>query len=310
MTETSNKSDWSNYWQGRTAGESGAALVGVGIENDAEIAEFWDAELSGFNTSITLLDLACGAGSVIRRAHAAGFTDLTGADISEAAIVALNEACPGAKGVVCPADATPFSDGAFQFVASQFGFEYAGATKAAKEIARLVAPDGVFVALAHKSGGAIEQEVLGKRNESREIKDTGFISAAKTLFKVDKTGGSEAEFNQALDAFRGPQDRLLEIAKMSGGLAAHLYSGTQQLYERRMSYDLSDMTGWLDGMNAELEAYLGRMQSMIDAALTSDELDEIYDIFKGAGFSCQDPETLVSHETNEQIAWIIKARRG
>lgn len=309
MTEN-NSENWSNYWQGRTAGESGAALVGVGVENDQDIAVFWDDVLSGYEKNVPLLDLACGAGSVIRRAEASGFTDLTGADISDAAIVALKDACPTAKGVVCPANETPFKDGAFTIVASQFGFEYAGAEQTASEIARLVAPGGTFIALAHKSGSAIEQEVLSKRAEAQAIKDTGFTDVAKNLFKVDKTDGDDTAFGEALQAFRGPQDQLLEIAKSAGGLAGHLYQGTQQLYERRRSYDLADMTGWIDGMATEVEAYVGRMQSMVEAALTQKDLEAVLDKLKQAGLTCSDPETLVSGPQNEQLAWIIKAERA
>lgn len=304
-----NPENWSNYWQGRTAGESGAALVGVGVENDQDIAAFWDDALSGFEKDAPLLDLACGAGSVIRRAESSGFTDLTGADISDAAIVALKDACPTAKGVVCPANETPFKDGAFKIVASQFGFEYAGAERTASEIARLVAPGGLFVALAHKSGSAIEQEVLSKRAEAQAIKDTGFTEAAKTLFTVDKSGGTDAEFAEANKAFRGPQGALLEIARNTGGLAAHLYQGTQQLYERRQSYDLSDMTGWLDGMAAEVDAYVGRMQSMSDAALTTEALDAVFAVLRQTGLTVLDPETLYSGPQKDPIAWIIKANR-
>lgn len=309
MTNTPDSENWSNYWQGRTAGESGAALVGVGVENDTDIGAFWDDALSGFDKTAPLLDLACGAGSVVRRAEISGFTDITGADISEAAIVALNEACPSAKGVVCPANETPFQDGAFKVVVSQFGFEYAGALNASSEIARLVAPGGVFIALAHKSGSAIEQEVMEKRAEAEAIKNTGFTDAAKALFTVDKTGGTDADFATALEKFRGPQDTLLNIAKSAGGLSAHLYQGTQQLYERRANYNLEDITGWLNGMAAEVEAYVGRMQSMSEAALTGKELDDVYAVFAKAGFKCQEPDTFYTGPQKEPIAWIIKAER-
>jgi len=65
MTDTQTQ-DWSNYWQGRVASESGVALVGAGIETDAEIAAFWDGILSDLAQSAKVLDLACGAGWIIR----------------------------------------------------------------------------------------------------------------------------------------------------------------------------------------------------------------------------------------------------
>jgi len=49
--------------------------------------------------------------------------------------------------------------GSFDVVASQFGFEYADPIKAAGEAARLLKPDGQFLALAHSRDSAIEAEV-------------------------------------------------------------------------------------------------------------------------------------------------------
>ena len=49
-----NQLDWSNYWQGRTAEQVGDAMVGVGIERSAELATFWNAELSDLKKSATV----------------------------------------------------------------------------------------------------------------------------------------------------------------------------------------------------------------------------------------------------------------
>lgn len=310
MTKGAGAQNWSNYWQGRAAQESGAALVGVGIENDAEIAEFWDQKLKGLDRSTRVLDLACGAGSVLRRAEMSGFTNLTGADISQGAITALKDACPSAKGVVSPADRTPFDDEAFELVVSQFGFEYAGVQSVGPEIARILAPQGRFIALAHKSASVIEQEVMGKRNEAQSILDTGFIVAAKQLFQVEMTGGDDTAFKTALDAFRPAQDGLMQIARQVEGLAAHLYQGTQDLYSRRQAYALEDVIGWLDGMEGEVQAYLGRMESMIEAALTEREAIAFLDQLRALGLNTHPPEVFTLGPDNETVAWILSAERA
>lgn len=309
MTKTEDAASWDNYWQGRTAADSGDALVGAGIETDVDLRMFWEGELSGFDANIPLLDLACGAGSVLRHADGLGFTNLTGADVSTGAIAALKEAVPGAIGVVAPADQTGLDAGAFTLIASQFGFEYSDTSKTVPEIARLLSPGGSFIAIVHKTGAAIESEVSAKRDEAKAIQDTGFIDAAKGLFKASMTASADAEFQSALDTFRPRQASLLEIARASGGLAGHLYGGTQDLYNRRMSYDLADINAWLDGMAGEISAYLGRMQGMMDAAQSEGDMAAIAKQFEAAGMSCAPAESFIADVTQEEIAWMLRAHK-
>ena len=139
MTNTT-ADDWSNYWRGRTAESSGAALVGAGVESDAELSAFWQAVFSSASSEAQVLDLACGAGSALRHAADAGIRRIAGADISSDALKALEKAVPGAITTECSAADTPFEDGMFNYVVSQFGIEYAGLLAATKEAARLLAP--------------------------------------------------------------------------------------------------------------------------------------------------------------------------
>ena len=206
-----------------------------------------------------------------------------------------------------PADAMSFDDGQFDIVASQFGFEYADVLKAAAEAARITADGGAFVALAHIEGGAIETEVAGQLNDARAITDTAFIPLAKALFKVDMSGGSDAEFEAALSRFTPAQTALITIAKRTGGLAEHLYRGTQTLYQGRRGYALSDIDGWLDGMAAEIAAFTGRMDSMRSAALNEARANAVLSVFKNAGMETMPLEKLTLGA--DEIAWIIRAKK-
>ncbi len=318
--DTQQAENWGNYWQGRAASDADAALVGpdvglgigVGIETDAEIGAFWTGWLAQLPKSTRLLDMACGAGSVVRRATEVGLTDITGVDISSDAITTLKAACPKAKGVVASADATGLGAGCFDRVASQFGFEYADARKAAGEAVRLLAKGGSFLALAHSQDSAIEREVTRLGGEAKAILDCGFIERAKQLFTADKAGGpessgSEAEFSKAAAAFAGPQAQLMTIARASGGLAAHLYQGTQTMFERRAVYDLADITSWLDGMAAEISAFVGRMDSMVQAALSEVEANAVLAVLEQGGLTPAPLEQFISQQSGDVLGWIIAA---
>jgi len=298
-----NAADWGNYWEGRAAGKAGAALVGVGVESDAELDAFWIKALSERDKASRVLDLATGAGTVLRTAKAQGFEDLTGVDISEAALAALSREVEGVRSVVASVDALPLEDQSFDVVTSQFGLEYAGAMKAAGEAARVVAPGGVFVAVCHLSDGAIAQEVQGKRDAAQAILESGFIERAKAVFAA-----SDAEFAEAAQAFGPAQAQVLGQAKAGDRMAAHLYAGTQQLHERAGAYALEDRLGWLEGMGGEIRAFVGRMESMLEAALNETQVTEMVGVLEAQGLSVKSPEAM--ELGGKAAAWVVKAARN
>ena len=315
MTKDTHASDWSNYWQGRTAGEAGAALVGAGVETDTELAAFWADVFEGLAPETRVLDMACGAGSALRAAHGAGLTELTGADISPDAVTSLKAAIPGAEGHVTGADKTSFPDGAFDLVVSQFGFEYAGWQAATPEMIRLIAPGGQFTAIAHLAGGAIEAEVRDKLDECIELDGAGFIPVAETMFTALFAADADPEaaekqeaLKTAIARFQSAEQKLASLAATQGGQAKHLHDGARALYQRRQAYKLEDVLGWLSGMSAEIAAYHGRMKSMTDAALSEDDAVALMALFTSAGFTAE-PLTKLKLD-GEAAAWVLKAQRS
>ena len=273
MTDTtpSGTEDWSAYWTGR--GQAGEAFAGEGVETHPGLAAFWDGVFADA-PGARVLDVACGAGSVLRRAHAQGLTHLTGVDASAAALRLLEGAVPGVRTAEAPADALPFETHAFDRVVSQFGFEYAG-DAAAGEMARVLAPGGRLVALVHMTGGLIEREVAAQAAAADAVAETGFVPAARALIEAEfayrEGRASEAAVRGVQAAFDGPQRALFAAVQGqgqagAGGIAQHLYEGFRQLYQRQQAYDLADITGWLGGMEAELAAFRGRMVTMRAAA--------------------------------------------
>ena len=303
------EADWSAYWRSR--GGAGEAFAGEGVEQHPALKAYWDAVFAGMPEGARVLDLACGAGSALKRAHAAGLTALTGADVSAEALSLLTDAVPSADAVRCSADAVPLPDDAFDLVASQFGFEYAG-PGAPPEMARLTAPGGRIAALIHYAGGAIEAEVTTNAAAARAVSDTGFIEAARSLIEASFAGqGGGTGVETAKQAFRRPERALHAIARAApGGLAAHLHGGFKQLYHRRHAYALGDIIGWLDGMDAELRAYGGRMATMRAAAKDEAGMAAIADALRTGGLREIAYEPLTVDGDDAPLAWSLTARRA
>lgn len=288
MTNPDNsKADWSNYWQGRTAAPRGEALTGVGIENSEELSAFWRDVFAGVERA-TILDLACGPGSAIRHASASSENQLLGLDISFGAIQSTSATVPGFMGVVASADRIPFADASIDLVVSQFGFEYADGQRAAADISRILRPGGAFHAITHLKSGVIAEECRARRSGLKDIEDSGYIDAARALFTcvfAHERAPSEASMRAVEEAsrtFAAAQQTMMPQIR-AGGLAGHLHSGASQLYERRRAYLLEDVLGWIDGMVAEIHAFIGRMDSMLDAAIDETEARQLLNVIAPSG---------------------------
>ncbi len=326
-----NKQDWGNYWQGRTGNSrtgdnSGEALVGVGIEHNKKLAEFWTSCFEGLNKNSKILDMACGAGSVLRHAKANGFTNLGGVDISNEAVSAMQREFPNAAGIVAPVDCTGLLDASYDLVVSQYGFEYAGSNRqvltAAREMARLVTNKGQFIALCHIKEGGIEQEVSGHLRDIKNMTKPGFIAASKALFLALDAAekfpslATKTAYEKAAQALAEPRDKLIAWINTRQGsdseihtLGQHLYSGTIDLFTRRKAFLLDDIIDWLDGMQSEIDAYKGRMQSMRQSALSENEARNILAVFEGVGFKTYKPEQFYLAGDDKPAAWILRASR-
>ncbi|MEM9740581.1 MAG: class I SAM-dependent methyltransferase [Pseudomonadota bacterium] len=310
-----NAQDWGNYWQGRAASDAGTALLGVGIETDTAIAKIWDEEFAGLPAGSRVVDLACGAGTALKSARMAGLRALTGVDIAPEAIAVLKRDLPGAEGIVAPANRTGLASAQYDRVVSQFGLEYAGLLSAAPEAARLLAPGGAFAAIMHMQDGAIARECAGKLSDLNTIRDSGFIPKAQKLFRAlftaDAKPGqvSTEKANRAVNAFKPAIAALksLRDSQNGKGLAAHLYDGTAQLYERRSAYALPDIEGWLKGMAGEISAYRGRMESMLASAQSETDLRQALAIFSSAGFPGEDPRPIALKPGGAPAAWWLRA---
>jgi SAM-dependent methyltransferase len=312
MSTTDGERDWSAYWQGR--GAAGEAFLGEGVETHPSIAAFWDEAFASLPPETRVLDVATGAGSVLKRARAAGLSKLAGADLSEAALALVRRDVQGAQTLCCSADAVPAPDGAFDLVTSQFGFEYAGLA-AASELARLVAPDGRLVALCHAQGSVIEREVEGSAAAAAAVLGTGYLEAGRRLIETAfarRAGGADgAAMRAAQEAFKPAEQSLMAIAKAAPrGIGAHLFQGFAQLYRRQLAYDLADVTGWLGGMEAELRAYEGRMLAMRRAALGDDDAARLRDMLQGGGLTVEAIEPLRLDGDDAPLGITVRATRS
>jgi len=322
LTSSSFADDWDIYWRGKKEADP---LSDQGPRDEAP-REFW---IHFFKDEFPrhakprLLDAACGHGAVTEfavltaEAMAVSNMQLACMDYSASAVKALEEKYPGVEGVACDAAETPFADGEFDIVASQFGLEYAG-DGAFDEAARLVAQDGVLVAIIHMRQGAIFDECAANLSAIDSIQESRLLPLAREAFDagfaVAAGNAPQARFREADKDFAPAVDTLKQTLTengplLAGGMIHRLGTDLAHMYERIEAYVPQEFFAWLDRTERELAAYGGRMQSMMNASLEETEITELSIRMTSKGLTVDTYDTLKMRNNKEPAAWTFVARR-
>ncbi|MAP96206.1 MAG: hypothetical protein CMK07_14770 [Ponticaulis sp.] len=307
--------EWSRYWSGRSSTDDPEVYARHGFEADEELKEFWAGIISALPKTTEIVDLACGSGAVLRHATRLGYPNLTGVDIAPNAIEMMKLHCPGAKGIVSSAEDLPLADQSADLVVSQFGFEYAGVRNCLPDIVRILKPGGKLVAIIHMTEGAIARECEENRQSCAALEETGFIPAAIEVFRafdaVDKTGtdAARAHLNEVSEAAIAPKEAITKLAASGHTLAAHTMSGTQLMFQRRRFYVLADIVDWLERVRKENLAHGERMQGMVNAALSREQIEDRRAQLRELGLEPAEVETLMQGNPAEPIGWILQATK-
>ncbi len=306
-----NGAEWRAYWSGRAQMNGGGSSIGASVERDAELADFWEQNLLERPVESRCLDLACGAGTVVRHAVGIGFYEVFGLDISPDAIALMEEANPAAKGLVGSAHTIPLPDASVDVVTSQFGFEYAGVEETMQEVARVLSPGGKFLAIVHMSEGDIAEECAKARQEAIAFRETGFVAAAREVFvqadALAETPEARPAYEAAVAAMRPAQMALSELAQAGHQMAQHTLAGTGQMFQRRQNYALQDITDWLDTLTRENEAHYQRMHGMLQAAISRGEAERALTILRHKGLQAYTLRALTLGPTEDKVGWILEA---
>lgn len=181
-----------------------------------ELSELLDAHWRGFASALPasarVIDLGCGAGAVGRAllSEAPGLS-ITGIDSAEVPASSDPNLRLRSRTTM---ESLPFADRSFEAAASQFGYEYAPAEAAAKEIARILIPDAPFSFLVHHPDSPI---VADMRRHRRAIEGLCGLRVQAAFF----SGNANDLADRFADLKREcADDPIVEHAER--GLCAHL----------------------------------------------------------------------------------------
>ncbi len=297
---------WSEYWD--QEGSGGEVFVSGRGERHPALAAHWQRVFGGLGPGTRVLDIASGAGSIFATLPEGHDLALTAIDIAGEALAALSERIAGVETVLASAGDLPFSDRSYDLVVSQFGIEYAG-IPAFAEAARVVADGGYLAVLAHIEDGYIDGNNKAQLAEADLVRSSQFIPKAVAL--TEAAFGGDAKRLRELEEDFVPLIRTLGDAarRCPRGVHSYLLAGFRQLYENRQRYDCGDITGWLDGMQGEVDRTVDRLTRMRAAALSDDGVKTVGDLIAGAGLTDFVAEPFTTPSNDIPVAWDLRARR-
>ncbi len=304
---------WDNWWR---EGQEGGA-------QDPTLRDYWQRVLEQTLTRpVRMLDLACGAGAVTAIANSmrlpTGATlDCTCLDASADALAIVAQRLPGVHTLQASAASTGLGDASFDFIASQFGLEYAG-TGAFAEAARLLAPGGQLVLIVHYREGAIDEESRTTCEAIAQTLELGVLDAFDALLQAAlalRSGAGNAEAFTAADQTLAP--RVQQFATLlkdrgpavAGGSLAQLFNDLAGLYQSLESTDLTAAREGVERASRDLKAFAQRMQAMREVALSAEEVAQIIEALGIAGLEMAQPETLKLGGRPLPAAWILRGQR-
>lgn len=309
---------WDTFWHG--TGDSGAYASG-GVSHPT-IALFWSRFFQTVKENYdapTLIDIATGNGALIDLALtvlANETSAYTCVDVSAAAIDNVKRRFPGVTGIVADAVSIPLDDQDFDVVTSQFGVEYAG-VEAFAEAARLVAPGGQLALMLHIEEGSIHKECADSLAAIGRLKASGFVPLSIELFRTGFAavrGTDRAPYDAAgrklAPAIEATEAIMQEYGEgVAGETIARLYGSVGEIHSKMPNYEPDEVLDWLGTMDAELDAYAGRMNSMIGASVTQSSFDKLRADLIGDGFTPVMAEPLLTEGSDQPLAWVLVASR-
>ena len=318
---------WNRYWQyDRIA----SCFDDAGAHNyEGEIAGGWRDFFNGLPDNCRILDLCTGNGAVAILAAEAGLAAgkafeivaVDRADIDPARFVTRHrqELKAVAFHPATDVEALPFPDSSFDAVVSQYGVEYSDMSRSLAEICRVAGPGAHVRLVLHAAEGVV-------RSDSE-----AFVADADFLLEtIDLPGTARRCFEALAAAERDPNASAESHARAReciGAFENALLQGAQRLpqaadktmvrncgavlldtFKRRAMLDPGQLVAKAEEVRSEIEAHRGRLQALIDAAVSRVQLADI--AARLAELGAESVDTGELRQAGKLVGHVVMAKLG
>ncbi|RMF67990.1 MAG: methyltransferase domain-containing protein [Alphaproteobacteria bacterium] len=310
---------WTRYWHAprlASCGPADSAYAGP-------IAAHWERLfLRGLRPGQRLLDLCAGNGAIavlaartiLRRKKGRIRIDA----IDRAAIDPLRflelEA-PVARQIryhpKTDATALPFPEATFSWVVSQFGVEYAPRSAVVAEALRVTRPGGRLHFVMHAREGLLARQAERERKEAEVLRQAPFLVRTREILTQLKAGHDPAGAQLLLQALKAEIERFLtshgqpvnpQMVRHACNLCLHTASVAPH-------FPLATLLAKIAELEAELDAHAGRLQDLLAAAVSQEDLARWRADLAAHGAVRIEMGALRVAPREALVAWTVDARK-
>ncbi len=300
--------DWSDYWR-KEGAEGEVFLDGAGGKHP-ELEAHWRSVFAELAHATTIVDIACGGGSIFTALPDDHTHVLHGVDVSDEALKVCAARHPTATLHLGSAEVLPFEKATFDMAVSQFGIEYApDKVKAFTAAAACVRPGGRIDCLCHHQKGHIDQKIAPAYTGTQAVLNTNFVSNAIALVHTKKDHHESAHVlarNLFIDSERKVAAAMREARS---GIHVHLYGGFKEMFSSFEKYNPDEIVRWLGEMHEEIVRADARYAQMAQAALSETQIDAIKACLVEGGCETVSAEPFFTSTSELPLAWRIQATR-
>jgi ubiquinone/menaquinone biosynthesis C-methylase UbiE len=304
---------WNRYWQfDRIA----SCFDSAGVRNyDESVAGGWRAFFQGLPNGSRILDLCTGNGAIALIAAEVGLVQGKGfdivavdrADIDPPAYVSRHR--DALAGITFKArtavEDLPFPDASFDAVVSQYGIEYSDMERALDELMRVVRPGGRARLVLHAADGIVaadSKRVIDEADfllETIDLPGTAARCFAAVAAAERSAEASEETHRDARESLRAFESALMATGRrMAGAVDQTMLRNSAAVlfdtFKRHARLDVEQMIAKTDEVRTSIRDHRGRLQALIDAAVTRAEAEAIANRIAAGGAEAVEQEELRS----------------
>jgi ubiquinone/menaquinone biosynthesis C-methylase UbiE len=316
---------WNRYWEHGFVTSCSGAFAG---NYEGTLKTAWEDFFAELPAGARVLDICTGNGAIAMIANQLARTrglDFEIHAIDSAVIRPLETVREGRdllEGIrfhsQTPAESTPFEDRYFNAISGQYAFEYAEETGCIREMARVAAPGCRLQLIIHHQGSlVIETSKEELRNGVLVFAETRVFDAAKAMIELVGNARSPAE-KQALARNPEAEARRLDLNKAAETLSrAAQTSPHPELLQmaldrvagayRTVGAGPETALAQLEAGRQEIQANLDRLQDLMAASRSPEDIRRITGALADAGFDTQDPEEF-RHDNGPLMGWRVQAQ--
>jgi SAM-dependent methyltransferase len=315
---------WNHYWQ---SDRIASCLDGAGARNyDDSVAAGWRAFFGTLPADCRILDLCTGNGAVailaaetsLAEARAFDIVAVDQAEIDPPAYLTRHQAELSAIAFrpQTRVEALPFADRSFDAVVSQYGLEYSDLSRSLAELGRVIAGGGRVRLVLHAAEGVVSADAKRVIDEADFLLNEVDLPAAARRCFLAVTAAERTE-DAGEDAHREARDSLASFEAALARTARRIptavdaamlrNSGAVLLdtFKRHARLDVEQLVAKAEEVRTSILDHRGRLQALVDAAVTRDGAAAVADALIGLGAQAAQPSEL--HNGAALIGHVVEA---